>query len=386
MAEKTPAHREVVHLDLDTFFVSVERLKNSTLNGKPVIIGGGDRGVVAACSYETRVFGVHSAMPMKLALRLCPQALVIRGDHEDYSKYSRMVTDVIASRVPLYEKASIDEFYVDMTGMEKFFGTRLFSAELKQTIRRETGLPITYALASNKLVSKIATNEVKPNGQIEIPFGREKDYLAPLAIQKMPGVGDKTGALLKQMGIKTIRLLSEIPVEMLETIFGKFGRDLWRKAQGIDESPVIPYSEQKSIGTENTFEADTINIRFLESELVRMTEKIAFELRQDGRLTGCITLKLRYSDFNTLTKQAVIPYTASDLVLLKKAKELFHRLYDRRLRVRLLGIRFTHLIPGTYQINLFEDTQEMISLYQQIDSIKSQFGETLLKRASSMVK
>ena len=386
MAEKTPAHREVVHLDLDTFFVSVERLKNSTLNGKPVIIGGGDRGVVAACSYETRVFGVHSAMPMKLALRLWPQALVIRGDHEDYSKYSRMVTDVIASRVPLYEKASIDEFYVDMTGMEKFFGTRLFSAELKQTIRRETGLPITYALASNKLVSKIATNEVKPNGQIEIPFGREKDYLAPLAIQKMPGVGDKTGALLKQMGIKTIRLLSEIPVEMLETIFGKFGRDLWRKAQGIDESPVIPYSEQKSIGTENTFEADTINIRFLESELVRMTEKIAFELRQDGRLTGCITLKLRYSDFNTLTKQAVIPYTASDLVLLKKAKELFHRLYDRRLRVRLLGIRFTHLIPGTYQINLFEDTQEMISLYQQIDSIKSQFGETLLKRASSMVK
>lgn len=378
------SERSVVHLDLDAFFVSVEILKNSSLKGKPLIVGGGERGVVAACSYETRKFGVHSAMPMKLALRLCPQALVISGDNEDYSKYSRLVTEVIASEVPLYEKASIDEFYVDMSGMDKFFGCSSFTAGLKTRIRRETGLPITYALASNKLVSKVATNEVKPNGQIEIPFGTEKGYLAPLPVQKMPGIGDKTGDLLRKMGIKTIRLLSDIPVEMLENLLGKHGRELWRKAQGIDETPVIPYSEQKSISTENTFHTDTIDIRFLESELVRMTEKIAFEMRQQERLTGCITVKVRYSDFNTVTRQTVIAYTSSDHILLQKVREIFHKLYDRRLLVRLIGIRFTHLIPGNYQINLFEDTQEMIRLYQQIDSIKSQFGEQFLKRAAGM--
>jgi DNA polymerase-4 len=378
------SQRSVVHLDLDAFFVSVEILKNSSLKGKPLIVGGGERGVVAACSYEARKFGVHSAMPMKLALRLCPQALVISGDHEDYSKYSRLVTDVIASEVPLYEKASIDEFYVDMSGMDKFFGCGSFTAGLKTRIRLETGLPITYALASNKLVSKVATNEVKPNGHIEIPFGTEKGYLAPLPVQKMPGIGDKTGDLLRKMGIKTIRLLSDIPVEMLENLLGKHGRELWRKAQGIDETPVIPYSEQKSISTENTFHTDTIDIRFLESELVRMTEKIAFEMRQQEKLTGCITVKVRYSDFNTVTRQAVVAYTSSDHLLLQKVKEIFHKLYDRRLLVRLIGIRFTHLIPGNYQINLFEDTQEMIRLYQQIDSIKSQFGEQFLKRAAGM--
>jgi DNA polymerase IV len=384
--EASPAQRSVVHLDLDAFFVSVEILKNSSLKGKPLIVGGGERGVVAACSYEARKFGVHSAMPVKLALRLCPQALVIGGDHEDYGKYSRLVTEVIASKVPLYEKASIDEFYVDLTGMDKFFGCSLFAADLKKWIGKETGLPISYALATNKLVGKVATNEVKPNGQIDIPFGTEKGYLAPLPVQKMPGIGDKTGDLLRTMGIKTIRLLSDIPVEMLENLLGKHGRELWRKAQGLDESPVVPYNEQKSIGTENTFHTDTINISFLEGELVRMTEKIAFELRQQEKLAGCMTLKVRYSDFNTVTKQVMIPYSASDHFLLQKAKELFHKLYDRRLLVRLVGVRLTHLIPGTYQINLFEDTQEMIALYQQIDSIKSRFGEQFLKRAAGMVK
>lgn len=376
--------RSVVHLDLDAFFVSAEILKNSSLKGKPLIVGGGDRGVVAACSYEARKFGVHSAMPMRLARKLCPQALVISGDHEDYSKKSREVTEVIASRVPLYEKASIDEFYVDLTGMDKFFGCGLFAAELKQYIKSESGLPISYALSTNKLVSKVATNEVKPNGETEIPQGTEKTYLAPLPVQKMPGIGEKTGDLLRKMGVKTIQLLSEIPADMLENLLGKHGRDLWRKAQGIDETPVIPYSEQKSISTENTFHTDTIDIRFLESELVRMTEKIAFELRQQDRLTGCITVKVRYSDFNTVTRQMVVAYTNSDHVILQKVKEIFHKLYDKRLLVRLVGIRFSHLIPGNYQINLFEDTQEMIHLYQQIDSIKRQFGEDLVKRAAGM--
>lgn len=380
-----PPARHITHLDLDTFFVSVECLRNPKLIGKPVLIGGsGDRGVVASCSYEARKFGIHSAMPMKIARRLCTHAIVVRGDMEAYSKYSRLVTDIVADTVPLFEKASIDEFYVDLTGMDKFFGCRSFSDQLKKKIIKESGLPISYGLASNKLISKVATNEVKPNGQIEIPFGNEKIYLAPLSIAKLPGVGEKTAYLLLKMGVETVKLLSEIPVEMMLNLLGKTGVDLSRKANGIDESPVVPFHEQKSISTENTFQQDTIDINFLNSELVRMTEKIAFELRQQGKVTGCITVKLRYANFETFTTQLTIPYSNADHVLLKTAKQLFSKLYERRMLIRLIGIRFTNLIPGSYQINLFEDTQETISLYQAIDSVKKQFGEGLLIRAAGV--
>ncbi len=372
--------RSVAHFDLDAFFVSVECLKHPELKGRPLIVGGGERGVVAACSYETRTFGVHSAMPIKLAKRLCPQAMIIGGDMESYSKYSHTVSEIIQSKVPIYEKASIDEFYIDMSGMDRFFGISRFTSELRNYITKETGLPISYALASNKLVSKVGTNEAKPNGQMEIPFGKEKIFLAPLGVQKLPMVGKQTTELLRQMGVETIRVLSEIPMEMLGNLFGKNGIELWRRANGIDESPVVPYSEQKSISTENTFQSDTTNMTFLGNELVRMTEKIAFELRQQNKLTGCITVKLRYSNFDTVTKQASIPYTGSDHVLLQKVKELFAQLYDRRLLIRLLGVRFTHLIPGNYQINLFDDTQEMIHLYQSIDHVKQRFGAHLLRR------
>lgn len=377
--------RSVAHFDLDAFFVSVECLKNPVLSGRPLIVGGGERGVVAACSYETRRFGVHSAMPMKLARRLCPDAMVISGDMESYSKYSHMVTDIIRSKVPVCEKASIDEFYIDLSGMDRFFGLSKFTRELREYITDETGLPISYALASNKLVSKVATNEAKPRGQLEIPFGDERRYLAPLSVQKLPMVGKQTTDLLRQMGVETIRVLAEIPMEMLANIFGKNGIELWRRANGIDESPVVPYSEQKSISTENTFHSDTTDMTFLGNELVKMTEKIAFELRQQNKLTGCVTVKVRYSNFDTVTRQATIPYCGSDHVLLQKVKELFAQLYDRRLLVRLLGVRFTHLIPGNYQIDLFDDTQEMIRLYQSIDHIKRRFGSGLLRRAVGFV-
>ena len=377
--------RHITHLDLDTFFVSVECLRNPKLIGKPVLIGGsGDRGVVASCSYEARKFGIHSAMPMKIARRLCSHAIVVRGDMEAYSKYSRLVTDIVQDTVPLFEKASIDEFYVDLTGMDKFFGCKLFSDELKKKILKESGLPISYGLASNKLISKVATNEVKPNGQIEIPFGIEKIYLAPLSVAKLPGVGKQTALLLLKMGVETVKVLSEIPVEMMQNLLGKSGTDLWRKANGIDETPVVPFHEQKSISTENTFQQDTIDINFLNSELVRMTEKIAFDLRQQDKVTGCITVKLRYSNFETFTKQLTIPYTNADHILLKTAKELFSKLYERRMLIRLIGIRFTNLIPGNYQISLFDDTQETIKLYQAVDSIKKQFGEGLLIRAAGV--
>jgi DNA polymerase IV len=379
--------RHIAHFDLDAFFVSVECLKNPVLKGKPLIVGGsGDRGVVAACSYEARCFGIHSAMPMKLARRLCAHAIIISGDMENYSRYSKLVTDIIADKVPVFEKSSIDEFYVDLTGMDKYFGCSLFTKELKQTITKESGLPISWALASNKLISKVATNEVKPNGQLEIPYGGEKNFLAPLTIGKMPGIGKETGLLLQQMGVETVRTLSEIPVKMLFNLLGKTGIDLSRKSNGIDETPVVPYREQKSISTEQTFSADTIDMHFLQSQLVRMTESIAFELRQQDKLTGCITVKLRYANFDTVTKQCSIPYSGADHLLLASAKKLFEQLYDRRMLVRLIGIRFTHLIPGNYQISLFEDTQEMIRLYQAIDQVKNRFGEAIIRRAGSAQK
>ena len=377
--------RHIAHLDLDAFFVSVECLKNSSLKGKPLIVGGSsDRGVVAACSYEARSFGIHSAMPMKLAKRLCPHAIILQGDMESYSNYSRLVTDIIRDTVPLFEKSSVDEFYVDLTGMDKYFGCNQFTTELRQKLIKESGLPVSYALASNKLISKVATNEVKPNGQIEIPFGSEKTYLAPLSVAKIPGVGKETAFLLLRMGVETVKVLSEIPIEMMQNLLGRNGIELWRRANGIDDTPVIPYHEQKSISTENTFQQDTIDVEFLRSQLVRMTEKIAFQLREQNKLTGCVTVKLRYSNFDTVTKQLTIPYSSADHILLKAAKDLFDKLYERRMLVRLLGIRFTHLVPGNYQINLFEDTQEMIRLYQSIDHIKHRFGEGLLMRAKGL--
>jgi DNA polymerase IV len=378
--------RTIAHYDLDAFYVNVECLKNPQLKGKPLLVGGkSDRAVVAACSYEARKFGIHSAMPMKLARRLCPQATIISGDMENYSKYSRIVTDIIRENVPQFEKASVDEFYVDLTGMDKFFGCIQYSQELRKKITKETGLPISNGVSTNKLVSKVATDEAKPNGQLQVPSGREKTFLAPLDVCKLPMVGEKTSALLRQMGVMTIQTLSEIPVEMMENLMGKNGIELWRRANGIDESPVVPYHEQKSISTETTFESDTIDIRFMQAQLVKMTERIGFELRQQNKLTGCITVKIRYADFNTLTKQCTIAYTSADHLLLKKVKELFTKLYDRRLLVRLIGVRFSHLVPGNYQIDLFEDTTEMIRLYQALDSLNYRYGRYLIMRASGLL-
>jgi DNA polymerase-4 len=375
--------RSIVHFDLDAFFVHVEYLRNARLRGRPIAVGGhSDRGVIASCSYEARKFGVHSAMPTRLAKRLCPELVIIRGDMDNYSKFSNLVTEIIRSEVPVFEKSSIDEFYVDLTGMDKFFGTTRWVQHLRKKIIKESGLSVSHALASNKLISKVATNECKPNGQLEVKPGNEKTFLAPLPIEKMPMVGNQTAALLRRMGVETISILSQIPVEMMINLLGKNGIELWRKANGIDESPIVPYHEQKSIGTENTFDADTIDLQFLYRELVRMTEKIAFELRCNNKLTGCVNVKIRYSDFQTLTMQSTIPYTSNDHVLLQKVREIFNKLYERRQLLRLIGVRFTNLVEGSYQINLFEDSQEIIGLYRAIDSVKKQFGEKLLFRAA----
>ncbi len=375
-------NRTIVHLDLDTFFVSVERLVNSSLIGKPVIIGGmSDRGVVAGCSYEARQFGVHSAMPMRMARQLCGDAIVIRGDSEQYSKYSKLVTDIIAEKAPLYEKASIDEHYLDITGMDRFFGSLKWTHELRERIIKESGLPISFGLSINKTVSKIATTEAKPNGELYIPGEKIKPFLFPLSIRKIPMVGKQSYRLLRSMGVSTIRTLSMIPPEMITQVMGKNGLVVWKKANGIDPTPVIPYSERKSISTERTFDKDTTDVVKLKGILISMVEKIAFELRKKQKLTACLTVKIRYSNFDTHTLQKRLSYTSFDHVLMETALELFERLYKRRMLIRLIGVRFSHLVGGSQQLDLFEDTPEQTSLYQAMDSIRLRFGKTAVRRA-----
>jgi DNA polymerase-4 len=376
-----PLSRNIVHLDLDTFFVSVERLVRPELRGKPVIIGGtSDRGVVASCSYEARRFGVHSAMPVKMARALCGDAVYIRGDMELYSKYSHTVTDIIAERAPVYEKASIDEHYIDVTGMDRFFGTLKWTQELRQAIIRNTGLPISFGLSVNKTVSKIATGEAKPSGELQVLQPDVRPFLNPLSISKIPMIGEKTYRLLRSMGIVTINTLSMVPPEMMERVMGKNGIVIWQKANGIDNAPVQPYSEAKSVGTETTFDQDTIDIVRMKEILVKMVEKLAFELRDKEKLSACVTVKIRYSNFDTHTLQQHIPYTAFDHQLIPVVKDLFDRLYQRRMLIRLIGVRFSRLIPGTPQLNLFEDSTELISLYQAMDKVRRKYGQKIVRR------
>lgn len=378
-------NRAISHMDLDTFFVSCERLKNSDLVGKPLIIGGGDRGVVASCSYETRYFGVRSAMPIKMALRLCPEAKVIRGDMEMYSNMSHTVTEIIQEKVPVLEKASIDEFYLDLSGMDKFFGCYQWTTEIAEAVRKNTGLPISFALSTNKTVSKIGTGESKPIGKLEIPEQKIRAFLNPLSVKKIPMVGNVTFQLLSRLGVRNIQTLSEMPVDVLHRLIGKKGQELWKKANGIDETPVVPYSERKSISKENTFSQDTIDINGIKSILSGMVEQLCFQLRQEKWLTSTVVVKIRYSNFDTETKQYRIPYTSSDHTLLRYALELFDKVYNRRMRIRLIGVKFTGLVHGCHQMNLFEDTEELISLYQTMDKIKTRFGSDSVGRASGFL-
>jgi DNA polymerase IV len=377
--------RHIAHFDLDAFFVSVELLKTPELKGKPIIVGGdGQRGIVAACSYEARQYGIQSAMPSLTAKRLCPHAIFLKGSHKEYSHYSRIVTQIIADSVPQYEKASIDEFYIDLTGMDKFFGVSQYTRELREKIMRETGLPISYGLSSSKLVSKMATNEAKPNGYLEVPAGKETAFLWPMTVDKIPGVGKQTQEELHFLGIRTIEQIARTPVDQLEYHFGKWGKRLWEKAHGIDDTPVEPYSEQKSLSHETTFNEDSSDTTFLHTELVKLTEETAYDLREEERLTGCVTVKVRYADFTTVSRQEVIDYTALDNVLLAKVKDLFTKLYKRGEKVRLLGVRFSHLIPMTVQMSLFDDTEEKLELYKTVDQIKNLFGSGAVRKARSI--
>lgn len=377
--------RVIVHCDLDTFFVSVARLQNSSLMGKPILIGGSsDRGVVASCSYEARRFGIHSAMPMRLARQLCPEAILVQGDHDQYSYYSNMVTQIIEEKIPVVEKASIDEHYLDMTGMDRFFGTWKLTQELRRQIMNETGLPISFGLSMNKTVSKIATNEAKPCGEQKVENGFEKSFLAPLSIRKIPGIGDKTYPILRNMGIARIETLQQIDPTTIQRVLGENGVSIWKKANGIDPTPVIPFHQQKSMSKETTFEQDTIDMQLLKKVIMTMVDTLAFELRNDEKLTSCITLKIRYSNFDTHTVQTQIPFTSSERILAEKALFLFQKLYSKRMLIRLIGVKLSHLVSGCYQTDLFNDTAEDLNLSAALDRIRKRYGINAVMRAFAL--
>jgi len=375
----------ILHLDLDTFFVSCERLLDSRLLKRPLLVGGlGDRGVVAASSYETRRFGIYSGMSMKLAKNLCPEAIVIKGNSGTYTKYSQLVTEIIKEKVPLFEKASIDEFYADLSGMDKFFGSYKYATELRQQIMKESGLPISFGLSSNKITSKVATGEAKPNNQMRVDIGLEKQFLAPLCIRKIPAVGAKTYQSLRNLGIVKVNTIQQMPVEIMVSALGVHGRTIWKRANGIDRPPIVPFHERKSISTERTYSKDTIDINKIKSTLIAMTENLAYQLRRADKLTACINVRIRYSDFQTHTKQLKIPYTSADHILIPKILGLFEKLYERRVLIRLVGVRFTDIVSGNYQINMFDDTEQMLNLYNAMDAIRERYGDTSVMRAMSM--
>jgi DNA polymerase-4 len=377
--------RYIVHIDLDSFFVSVERKFNPSLIGKPVIIGGSEgRGVVASCSYEVRKFGVHSAMPTWQALKLCPQAIVLRGSHGRYSEASREVTQIIHDTVPLYQKTSVDEFYIDLTGTDRFYDPYQMATDLRQRVIRETGLPISFGMASCKTVAKMATNQAKPNGQLWIKHGDEKAFMAPLNISKIPMLGEKTCEKLYQYGIEKIGDLQRTNIRFLESVFGKAGRYIWDKANGIDDSEIVPHSERKSISTEHTFGNDTADRRTLETILVSMTEELASKLRSENKLASCLAIKIRYANFETHTLQEKIAFTSAEHILIPGIKNLLKRAWNQHRPIRLIGVKLSQLCSGSYQINLFEDNEEQIKLYKAMDTINFKYGNKTVCRAAGM--
>jgi len=379
------AKRYIVHIDLDSFFVSVERLFNPALIGKPVIIGGSaERGVVASCSYETRKFGVHSAMPTRQALKLCPDAIVIHGNHARYSEASRQVTQIIDEMVPLYQKSSVDEFYIDLSGTERFYDPYKLASQLRQRIIKETGLPISFGMASGKTVAKMATNKAKPNGQLFVPHGDEMKFLAPLPISAIPGLGESTCNKMYQYGIEKIGDLQRVELRFLETVFGKSGKWMWEKARGIDHSEIVPHSDRKSISTEHTFDTNVSDKRTLETVIVSMTEELAGKLRRENKLASCLAIKLRYGNFETHTQQEKIPLTAAEHILIPGIKNLLMKAWNQHRDIRLIGVRLSQLCTGSYQINLFEDNEEQIRLYQAMDKINFKFGDKTVCRAAGM--
>ncbi len=314
------------------------RLYDPSLIGKPVIIGGNaQRGIVASCSYEARKFGVHSGMSSRDAFKLCPEAISVRGNHERYSEYSRRVTKIIEEMVPLYQKASVDEFYIDLTGTDRYYDPYQLATKVRERIIKETKLPISFGLASGKTIAKMATNRAKPNGQLFVPHGSEMAFLAPLPIRAIPGMGESACKKIYEYGIEKIGELQKVELRFLETVFGKNGIWIYEKARGVDYGEIVPHSDRKSISTETTFNENVSDRRKLETTLVSMTEELSSKLRRENKLASCLAIKIRYANFETHTQQEKIPLTAAEHILIPGIKNLLTKAWNQNGRpIRLI--------------------------------------------------
>ncbi|MEM9527485.1 MAG: DNA polymerase IV [Bacteroidota bacterium] len=378
-------NQAILHLDLDTFFVSVETLKDSGLRGRPVIITGhAGRGIVASCSYAARHYGVRPAMPIRMALRLCPQAIVRKGDLDTYIAYSNTITEIIATRAPLYEKSSIDDFYLDLTGMDRYFGSWQWAQELRMEIIRETGLPLSMSLATNKLVAKVGANVGKPGVERLVEPGQERAFFNPLSVDNLPAVGRKTVRKLAFMGVRKVETLAELPQRLLINEFGRTGRNLWHKANALDNSPVVPHNAQQYLLHEHTFAVDTIDVSLLYKWIDKLTRNLGFELRRRFRLTSQLTVKITYTDRDTHTRQRRISYTANDRRLVEITKQLFAAVFQRRQLVRSVGVKASRLVSGTPQVNLFDDTARDLHLTAALDNIREKYGDGAIEIAGHL--
>ncbi len=323
-------------------------------------------------------------MPMSQALRLCPDAIVVSSGMSNYSEHSRNVTKVIDDHAPLYQKASIDEFYVDLTGMDEHFGCVKWAKALRERIIKETKLPISTGLGTSRLIAKMCTNESKPDGFGVVYPGEERSFIAKMPVGKIPGIGKQTQVKLKQLGIHSIEQLANFPEDLLVSKFGKYGRSMRRRAQGIDHSPIVATRERKSISTERTFHEDISSLDFLLNKLTQLTVDLAYSLRKKKKSTACVSIKIRYKDFSTFNKQMMLAsHTNSDSILLDTAKTLFHQLYNPNQAVRLIGIRFDHLFDGELQYGLFDDSHRERDLLDRLDHIRNKFGKHSITRGTS---
>jgi DNA polymerase-4 len=379
-----------MHIDLDAFFVSVEQASNPELRGKPVVVGGkpGSRGVVATASYEARAFGLHSAMPLATAVRLCPQAIFIEGDYSHYAEVSKKFMAILVDFSPFLEPMGLDEAYMDVTGFESLHGSiRQMALKIKQRVKSELGVIASIGIASCKVVAKVASDESKPDGLIEVPPGGEASFLAPMAIRKLPGVGKKTEQVLNGLGIRTIGQLAKMPSTTLKSRFGVFGDMLYRHANGIDGSPVIPPEEAKSISRETTFEGDTHDVVFLSATMRYLSEKVGSDLRGLGKQAKCVSIKVRYADFTTISRQRTLSQlTDLDDTIFQTGNELLQKaITTERQAVRLIGIGVSSFSEPGRQLTLMNSTEQRLEkLNRAVDRIRDKYGFTAIQTGRTM--
>lgn len=369
----------LLHLDLDAFFVSVERILDPSLNGKPVIVGGDPkygRGVVAACSYEARVFGLHSAMPIRTAYKLCPHGIYLHGHFEEYERYSNAVKNILERYAPLVEQASIDEFYLDMTGTQIIYGSMLaFASRLQKEIWDELNLPCSIGIGSNKTIAKIGSDCMKPNGITYIMSGMEKEFLAPMPVEAIPGVGKVMKQHLNERGIYKIADITKLPSEYFSITFGKYGVELWQKANGDGSKYLTIQRKRKSISKETTFAQDVTSDENLKQTLFYLTGKVCQSLRDKGWHTSTVEIKLRYTDFQTLIRSKTIKPTDDDKIIFDIALNLLRKAKRRRVAVRLIGISISNFSLDNKQEYLFEDYEiKRKKMLKTLTKIRDKYG------------